>query len=171
MPEKNGLPIVYVRGFAGGTSGSNNVVTDPFYGFNEGSTHIRIGTDNEPDSIDNAYVPGAHQAYVYRSHSGRYGLVNSEEGYQNLRRFLFGDHKAEAALVGHRLPRRDGTVWQAEVRLSVRGLQVVMHERMSAQWCPIQLPDGSERTAAGAAEGGADLDAAVPLVTPSCAAA
>jgi hypothetical protein len=30
-------------------------------------------------------------AYVYRSHSGYYGIVNSEEGYQNLTRFLFGD--------------------------------------------------------------------------------
>ncbi len=30
-------------------------------------------------------------AYAYRSHSGRYGIVNSEEAYQNLVRFLFGD--------------------------------------------------------------------------------
>lgn len=30
-------------------------------------------------------------AYVYRSHSGYFGIVNSEEGYQNLTRFLFGD--------------------------------------------------------------------------------
>lgn len=103
--------------------------------------------------IDNAYVPDAHQAYVHRSHSGRYGLVNSEEGYQNLRRFLFGDCKAEAALVGVRLPQRADTVWQAEVRLSVRGLQIVTHERTSAHWCPLQLPDG-----------GADDGATVPLM-------
>jgi hypothetical protein len=38
--------------------------------------------------IENAYVPGAKFAYVHRAHSGRYGIVNSEEGYQNLRRFL-----------------------------------------------------------------------------------
>jgi hypothetical protein len=31
------------------------------------------------------------KAFVYRSHSGPYGIVNSEEGYQNLTRFLFGD--------------------------------------------------------------------------------
>ncbi|MDT8398454.1 MAG: hypothetical protein RQ899_07560 [Pseudomonadales bacterium] len=41
--------------------------------------------------IENAAVQGAPRAYVYRSHSGHYGLVNSEEGYQNLVRFLFGD--------------------------------------------------------------------------------
>ncbi|WP_063726542.1 esterase/lipase family protein [Streptomyces sp. RTd22] len=93
--------------------------------------------------IDNAYVPGAHVAYVHRSHSGRYGLVNSEEGYQNLRRFLFGDRRVEAALVGHRLSRPSDTAWQAEVRLSVRGLHIVTHERMSAQWCSIQLPAGA----------------------------
>ncbi|MEV6114030.1 hypothetical protein AB0L59_16325 [Streptomyces sp. NPDC052109] len=100
--------------------------------------------------IDNAYVPDAYQAYVHRSHSGPYGLVNSEEGYQNLRRFLFGDHKVEAALVGARLPQRPDTTWQAEVLLSVRGLQIVTHERTSAQWCPIELQD---------------REASVPLVT------
>ena len=46
MAEK--LPIVYVRGFAGDTSGINRVVADPFYGFNEGSTHVRVGGDGEP---------------------------------------------------------------------------------------------------------------------------
>lgn len=30
-------------------------------------------------------------AYAYRAHSGRYGIVNGEEPYQNLVRFLFGD--------------------------------------------------------------------------------
>jgi hypothetical protein len=41
--------------------------------------------------IENATVQGAPRAFVYRSHSGPYGIVNSEEGYQNLVRFLFGD--------------------------------------------------------------------------------
>ena len=41
--------------------------------------------------IKNASVLGAARAFVHRSHSGYYGLVNSESGYQNLRRFLFGD--------------------------------------------------------------------------------
>jgi pimeloyl-ACP methyl ester carboxylesterase len=93
--------------------------------------------------IERAYVPGAHRAFVHRSHSGRYGMVNSEEGYQNLRRFLFGDTRIEASLVDHRLPGDDDLVWQAEARLSVRGLPVVMHERLAAHWCPIQL-DGRE---------------------------
>lgn len=41
--------------------------------------------------IENAYVEGGPRAFVNRSHSGFFGIVNSEEGYQNLVRFLFGD--------------------------------------------------------------------------------
>jgi len=35
------------------------------------------------------------KAFTYRSHSGSYGIVNSEEGYQNLARFLFGDVRVD----------------------------------------------------------------------------
>jgi hypothetical protein len=38
------------------------------------------------------------RAYVHRSHSGYYGIVNSEEGYQNLTRFLFGDARVDGEL-------------------------------------------------------------------------
>jgi pimeloyl-ACP methyl ester carboxylesterase len=105
--------------------------------------------------IDRAAVPGSHGAFVHRSHSGRYGLVNSEEGYQNLRRFLFGALRVEAALVGHRLPADPRTSWQAEVLMAIRGLPVVVHERQAAHWCPVPLP---KPDAAGAAE-------PVPLTT------
>jgi pimeloyl-ACP methyl ester carboxylesterase len=93
--------------------------------------------------IEKAFVPGARHAFVHRSHSGPFGLVNSEESYQNLRRFLFGDLEVQADLVGHRRPPGDTggdeLVWQAEVRLSVRGVAIVMHEQLAAHWCPIQL--------------------------------
>ncbi len=105
---------------------------------------------------DRAYVPGAKFAFVHRSHSGRYGIVNSEEGYQNLRRFLFGDLTVEADLIGLDLPGSpdDDLVWQAEVELAVRGLPVLMHQQVAAHYCPITL----ERPRAGA-------DRPVPLVT------
>lgn len=48
--------------------------------------------------IANASVQGAPRAFVHRAHSGHYGIVNSEEGYQNLRRFLFGNVRADAFL-------------------------------------------------------------------------
>lgn len=41
--------------------------------------------------------PGAPcaKAFTYRSHSGFFGIVNSEEAYQNLVRFLFGDVRVD----------------------------------------------------------------------------
>jgi len=44
------------------------------------------------------------RAFVYRSHSGHYGVVNSEEGYQNLTRFLFGNVRVDCELQVHELP-------------------------------------------------------------------
>ena len=48
--------------------------------------------------IKNAYVAGSPRAFVHRAHSGHYGIVNSESGYQNLRRFLFGDLRVDGRL-------------------------------------------------------------------------
>ncbi|MGW2546562.1 lipase family alpha/beta hydrolase, partial [Kitasatospora sp. NPDC001574] len=118
--------------------------------------------------IENAQVTGAHRAFAHRSHSGRYGLVNSEEGYQNLRRFLFGDLRVRADLVGLELPEDDPDVtWQAEVELKVRGLPVLMHERVAPHWCPIQLSDPRRNGRRGRDPDGdrADGDGAVPLAT------
>jgi Putative serine esterase (DUF676) len=89
--------------------------------------------------MDNAYVRGAHRAYVHRSHSGAYGEVNSEEGYQNLRRFLFGRWAVSAALVNAQLPADPLYSWQLDMRLSIRGLSVVMSEQLTEHWCPIML--------------------------------
>lgn len=91
--------------------------------------------------IANAYVRGAHRAYVYKSHSGSYGEVNSEEGYQNLRRFLFGRWAVEAALAGVQLPQEAGASWQMDMRLAIRGMSVVMSEQTTEHWCPIMLTD------------------------------
>jgi hypothetical protein len=48
--------------------------------------------------IANAYVDDAPRAHVHRSHSGAHGIVNSEEGFQNLTRFLFGDLRVDGVL-------------------------------------------------------------------------
>ncbi|MGZ6223163.1 MAG: esterase/lipase family protein [Syntrophales bacterium] len=54
--------------------------------------------------IDNAGLVGKDsqgttipcpRAYAYRSHSGFFGIVNSEEAFQNLTRFLFGDLRVD----------------------------------------------------------------------------
>ena len=54
--------------------------------------------------ISNAYVHGAPRAHVHRSHSGAHGIVNSEEGFQNLTRFLFGDLRVDGVLNVEALP-------------------------------------------------------------------
>ena len=54
--------------------------------------------------MENATVAEAPRAFAYRSHSGPYGVVNSEEGYQNLVRFLFGDVRADGHLEVAALP-------------------------------------------------------------------
>ena len=54
--------------------------------------------------IENATVSGAPRAFAFRSHSGPYGVVNSEEGYQNLVRFLFGDMRVDGQLHVRALP-------------------------------------------------------------------
>jgi hypothetical protein len=91
--------------------------------------------------FDDAAVQGAPRALVHRSHSGPYGIVNSEEGYQNLRRFLFGDISVTASLTDLQLPGTpdDGVDWQLETALSIRGLPVVLHEQSTAYLCPIQV--------------------------------
>ena len=98
--------------------------------------------------IEHAYVRGAHRAFVHRSHSGTYGEVNSEEGYQNLRRFLFGRWQVAVSLDGlpaypsnmQELPEEQRwPVWQADMRLAIRGLPIVLSEQLAAHWCPIQI--------------------------------
>jgi hypothetical protein len=90
--------------------------------------------------IENAYVRRGPRAYAHRSHSGRYGIVNSAEAYQNLERFLFGDLRvhleldhldalreqlaAQAAKSG-----ADGLFHHLDATVSVRGLPALMHNQ------------------------------------------
>ncbi len=93
--------------------------------------------------IDNATLRGLKadgsigdpcaKAFAFRSHSGPYGIVNSEEAFQNLTRFLFGDvrvdlwldideirlpDKVQAALeAGNAV----NALYQVEVKASPRG--------------------------------------------------
>ena len=70
---------------------------------------------------------------MYRSHSGYFGIVNSEESYQNLVRFLFGDIRVDIWLDVEeiRLPedvqkeadngKKIDALYQIEVLASPRG--------------------------------------------------
>jgi hypothetical protein len=83
------------------------------------------------------------RAYTHRSHSGQYGIVNSEEGFQNLTRFLFGSIRADGFLdvFDVSLPdeveqayRRDSDSVRASYRFEVvaalRGSQWQLHRRV-----------------------------------------
>ena len=75
--------------------GTNYKDYDAFFGMS------KRGTGPTSDGLvmmKNAAVDGAPRAFAHRSHSGPFGIVNSEEGYQNLRRFLFGQVRIDAHL-------------------------------------------------------------------------
>jgi hypothetical protein len=113
--------------------------------------------------IDNATTKGrdakgkpvsSPRAFIHRSHSGHYGIVNSEEGYQNLTRFFFGNVRIDGILdidelilpkevadevaklpAGER--KRFKASYQFEVAVSVRNCQWQMHRRNVRENCAI----------------------------------
>jgi hypothetical protein len=83
-------------------------------------------------------------AYVYRSHSGYFGIVNSEESYQNLVRFLFGDVRVDVWLdiatmrVPEELMAADAqgkldALYQFEVLASPRGKRWYLTRRVAEE--------------------------------------
>ncbi len=84
-------------------------------------------------------------AYAYRSHSGYFGIVNSEESYQNLVRFLFGDIRADVWLDidAVRLPKdvqkavdegkKINALYQFEILASPRGKQWYLSRRTAEE--------------------------------------
>jgi PGAP1-like protein. len=88
-------------------------------------------------------VPSA-TAYCFRSHSGRYGIVNSEEAYQNLVRFLFGDVRVDlwVDIEGVRVPQeleaknaagKVDALYQFEVLASPRGKRWYLTRRVAEE--------------------------------------
>jgi hypothetical protein len=79
-------------------------------------------------------------AYTYRSHSGYFGIVNSEEAYQNLTRFLFGDVRVDlwADVEEVTLPPQISgetveAVYQFEVLAAPRGKRWYLTRRTSEE--------------------------------------
>nr|WP_159464290.1 hypothetical protein [Scandinavium goeteborgense] len=86
------------------------------------------------------------KAFAYRSHSGYFGIVNSEEAFQNLSRFLFGDVRVDIWLdiTDIRLPlaaikAADGdpskidAIYQIEAVASPRGKPWSLTRRISEE--------------------------------------
>ncbi len=87
-------------------------------------------------------VVNSPRAFVHRSHSGYFGVVNSEEGYQNMTRFFFGNFRVDGAveisnlsLPPQVLTAAEGDVtrihcaYHLETVVSVRGVLWQMHRR------------------------------------------
>ncbi|MEB3179103.1 MAG: lipase [Nostocaceae cyanobacterium] len=105
-----------------------------------GIAQVAVGPQSDGlVQIQKAYVKGTHRAYIHRSHGGSYGMLNSEEGYQNLQRFFFGDVKVKLSLTNVELRDLDKNFYQMEVRVAIRGLPSVIHEQSIAHNCPITL--------------------------------
>ena len=112
--------------------------------------------------IENATVEEAPRAFVHRSHSGDYGIVNSEEGYQNLVRFLFGDFRADGVLQVNSITlppalervRKSGKEVRAgyhfETVVRVRGARWDLHRRLVSENSAIFRQDVELGRAAGA---------------------
>ncbi len=83
-------------------------------------------------------------AYAYRSHSGQFGIVNSEEAYQNLVRFLFGDVRVDIWLDidDVRLPQdlegKQGVdaLYQFELLAAARGKRWFLSRRVAEEDSP-----------------------------------
>lgn len=133
-PLKNVFSLV-------GTNHEDYVVKSAKYGVGPGSDGLV--------AIENAYVKSGPRAYVHRSHSGPLGIVNSEAGYENLRRFLFGDTRFKLFLrigeIVNELPGlRDSTdeldYFLVEISVTIRGLPSYIHTRSVAHLSAIQVP-------------------------------
>lgn len=110
--------------------------------------------------IKNAYVAGSPRAFVHRSHSGHYGIVNSEEGYQNLRRFFFGNVRVDVFLDIHEISlpkkltrkKKQGkdvrASYHVEVIGRVRGARWDLHRRTIAEESAVFI-DYDERVIGG----------------------
>lgn len=102
---------------------------------------VRFANATTRGWVGNKLLPSP-QAFVHRSHSGYYGIVNSEEGFQNLVRFLFGDVRADGYLDLDELtlPPAVAKEYDAgktvrasylfETAISIRGKQWQLHRRV-----------------------------------------
>lgn len=94
------------------------------------------------DAAGTPTVPAA-VAYAYRSHSGPFGIVNSEEAYQNLTRFLFGDVRVDVwvDITGVALPqalegRKVQALYQVELLTGPRGKRWYLSRRTAEEDSP-----------------------------------
>jgi hypothetical protein len=111
---------------------------------------VRIRNATTRGRNGKSFVHSPH-AFVNRSHSGYFGIVNSEEGFQNLTRFLFGDVRADGTLEIDELTlppavqqeydnKKDiRASYLFEVTVSIRGKPWQLHRRTADEHSAIFL--------------------------------
>ncbi|WP_020412092.1 hypothetical protein [Microbulbifer variabilis] len=109
----------------------------------DGLVQIKNATTHGYDQ--NGKKVASPRAFVHRSHSGHYGIVNSEEGYQNLTRFLFGKLRVDGILdidnltlpeplkEAHDRGKKIEAAYQFEVAVSIRRYQWQVTRRMVSE--------------------------------------
>ncbi|MCH7651060.1 MAG: hypothetical protein IIA63_07860 [Nitrospinae bacterium] len=127
------------------------------YGAAGGMARRSVGSASDGlVQIKNASVLGSSRAFVHRSHSGHFGIVNSEAGYQNLRRFLFGKIRAHVEMVvdkinlPHELDKKIklGDIEEKNIKASfyvetvfnMRGVPIELNRRTSDEESAIRRP-------------------------------
>lgn len=91
--------------------------------------------------VENAYVEKSPRVYCHLSHSGYYGMVNSQEGYQNLVRFLFGDYRVVLHMKPEKLPLPPAIQRERDAHKQVRGSYLFECTMMPRGEFPIPLTD------------------------------
>lgn len=101
---------------------------------------------------EDGVLKSSPNAFVHRSHSGYFGIVNSEEGYQNLIRFLYGDVRADGYLDIDELTlppdvqkeyeagKQVRASYLFEITVSIRGKQWQLHRRTANENSAIFQP-------------------------------
>jgi hypothetical protein len=89
---------------------------------------------------NNEVSDSAATSYAYRSHSGFFGIVNSEEAYQSLIRFLFGDVRIDIWLQVDEVKLPDElngknveALYQFELRAGPRGKRWYLTRRIAEE--------------------------------------
>lgn len=87
------LPIIYVRGYAGTQSEVEETVDDPFYGFNKGSTHVRVG----PNALAQFFAFESPLVRLMSDH----GYCEVFEGERRTAQLLKAENRAKRTTVNH----------------------------------------------------------------------
>lgn len=87
----------------------------------DGLVKIENATLNGLNADGSVGAPCA-KAFVFRAHSGYFGIVNSEEGFQNLSRFLFGDIRVDLWLEIDEIRLPDAVQKEADAGRAINAL-------------------------------------------------